>query len=117
MSDALTDFFTAWAIQDDTMRDAQVQGALGASILYADPRTDAPLTTADAVASYVGQFSKMASGMPVTVAATSTTLTYTRATVQFGAGDQSQWGQYTADLDGDGKITRLVGFVGLGAPE
>jgi len=117
MSDAINSFFTAWAIEDDAQRDGQLRGSLGSEILYADPRTQAPLTTVDDVVGYVGQFSKMAPGMPVSVAATSSTLTYARATVQFGAGDQVQWGQYTADLDANGKITRLVGFVGLGAPE
>jgi len=117
MSDALTAFFAAWSVGDDATRDAQVDDALGASILYADPRTEAPLTTATAVKDYVGQFSKMAPGMPVSVANVSTTLTFARATVQFGAGDQCQWGQYTADLDDAGKITRLIGFVGTGAPD
>ncbi len=117
MTEAINAFFTAWAIEDDTARDAQVRGSLGSTILYADPRTEAALTSADDVASYVGQFSKMAPGMPVSVAAISTTLGFARATVQFGAGDHSQWGQYTADLDDAGKITRLIGFVGMGAPD
>jgi hypothetical protein len=46
----------------------------------------------------------------------STTLTFARATVQFGAGEQSQHGQYTIDLNADGKMTRIVGFVGMGEP-
>ena len=117
MSAAIEDFFTAWAIEDDAARDAQVRGALGGSIYYADPRTETAITSTDALLGYVGQFSKMAPGMPVSVAGTSTTLTHVRAVVRFGAGDQSQLGQYTADLDDAGKITRLIGFVGIGAPE
>jgi len=117
MSDALNAFFTAWALEDAEARNAQIDTALGDTILYADPRTEAPLTSGDAVKDYVGMFSKMAPGMPVSVANVSTTLAYARATVQFGAGDQSQWGQYIADLDDTGKITRLVGFVGMGTPE
>jgi hypothetical protein len=117
MSDALNDFFTAWALSDDAARASQIDGTLGANILYADPRTEAPLTTADAVKEYVGMFSQMAPGMPVSVVNVSTTLTFARATVQFGAGEQSQMGQYIADLDDAGKITRLIGFVGMGAPD
>jgi hypothetical protein len=117
MSDALIDFFAAWAVADAAKRNSLIDGALGASILYADPRTEAPLTTADAVKEYVSMFSKMAPGMPVAVVHTSTTLNFARATVHFGAGDQQQSGQYTADLDDNGKITRLVGFVGMGAPD
>lgn len=117
MSAALDDFFTAWAIEDQATRDAQIDTTLGASITYADPRTEAPITSAEALKTYVGMFSQMAPGMPVSVVHTSTTLTFARVAVQFGAGEQSQMGQYVADLDDAGKITRLVGFVGLGTPE
>jgi len=114
MSTAVESFFTAWSEGDATTRDAQVKGALGTGIFYADPRTDAPLTDADAVCEYVGMFSKMAPGMPVSVASMSTTLTFVRATVRFGDGDQGQLGQYIVDLDDAGKITRMIGFVGVG---
>jgi len=117
MTKALDDFFAAWAIQDAAARDAQVDSTLGDSIFYADPRTEAPLTDAGSVKAYVGGFSQMAPGMAVNVVHTSTTLTFARVAVQFGEGEMSQMGQYTADLDAHGKITRLVGFVGLGAPE
>jgi ABC-type transport system involved in cytochrome bd biosynthesis fused ATPase/permease subunit len=43
-------------------------------------------------------------------------LNFVRATVRFGTGAQTQWGQYTSDLDAAGKITRLIGFVGTGVP-
>jgi len=59
----------------------------------------------------------MAPGMAVSVVHTSTVLNFARVAVQFGEGEMSQMGQYTADLDDNGKITRLVGFVGLGTPE
>lgn len=117
MTDSVTKFFAAWAEQDETARNGMIDEALGDTILYADPRTDAALTDADAVKAYVGQFSKMAPGMPVAAAHISTTLSFARATVLFGAGEQSQTGQYVADLDAAGKITRLVGFVGMGTPE
>lgn len=109
-------FFTAWSIADDATRDAQVKSALSDNIVYADPRTEQPLTTISDVQAYVGQFSKMAPGMPVSVVNTSTTLNFARATVQFGEGEQSQMGQYIVDLSKDGKIERMVGFVGMGTP-
>lgn len=117
MTQSVLDFFAAWAIADDAARDAQVAATLADTIFYADPRTPEPLTTAADVTAYVGQFSKMAPGMDVAVVHTSLTLNFERATVQFGSGERSQTGQYTADLDADGKITRLVGFVGMGTPE
>ena len=119
MDTAVENFFSAWAEQDSATRDAQIDSTLGASIFYADPRTEAPLSDAGAVKEYVGMFSKMAPGMPVSVAGISKTLNFIRATVRFGEGDQSQLGQYVIDLDSAGKITRMVGFVGVtdAAPE
>ena len=114
MSKAVEKFFSAWAEQDATIRDAQVDSTLGASIFYADPRTEAPLTDASALKEYVSMFSKMAPGMPVSVVSTSTTLNFVRATIRFGEGDQSQSGQYVIDLDDAGQITRMIGFVGVG---
>ena len=116
MTDSVLRFFAAWSVPDDAARDAQIAATLGASILYADPRTPAPLTTPAAVQDYVGQFSKSAPGWPVEAVHLSKTLGFVRATVRFGEGDHAQWGQYVADLDDAGLITRLVGFVGLGSP-
>jgi hypothetical protein len=113
MSKAIETFFSAWAEQDAAIRDAQVDSSLGAEIFYADPRTEAPLRNAAEVKEYVGMFSKMAPGMPVSVAGISTTLNFVRATVRFGEGDQSQLGQYVIDLDDAGLITRMIGFVGV----
>ena len=113
MDTAVEKFFSAWAEQDTAIRDAQVDSSLAAEIFYADPRTEAPLCDAAEVKEYVGMFSKMAPGMPVSVAGISTSLNFVRATVRFGEGDQSQLGQYVIDLDDSGQITRMVGFVGV----
>ena len=117
MTKSIETFFAAWAEQDATVRDKMIDDALSGSILYADPRTEAALTDATSVKGYVAQFSQMAPGMPVAAVNISRTLGFVRATVLFGAGEQSQTGQYIADLDADEKISRLVGFVGMGAPE
>lgn len=117
MTKSIEDFFAAWAIEDADARNAQIDGTLGADVYYADPRTEAALTSTDAIKEYVGMFSQMAPGMPVAAVNVSRTLNHARATVHFGAGERAQSGQYIADLDGDDKITRMVGFVGMGAPE
>ena len=114
MTAAIEQFFTAWCIEDDATRDAQVKNTIGAKVFYADPRTESALTDTDAIVAYVGQFSKMAPGMPVSVEDTSTTLEFTRATVRFGEGEQSQLGQYICELDDSGKLIRLIGFAGIG---
>ena len=117
MTTTVERFFTAWAIADDSERDAQVKETLDAHAFYVDPRTQAPLTEAGAIMQYVGQFSKMAPGMPVAVTGMSTTLDFVRATVRFGEGEHSQLGQYTCELNDEGKLVRLIGFTGTGAPE
>ena len=114
MTTSINDFFTAWTNADGDARVALISGAMAEGAFYADPRTDAPMTDATAIADYVGMFASM--GMPVTVVNLSTTLTHVRATVQFGEGDQGQMGQYCVDLDAAGKITRMVGFAGMGEP-
>lgn len=116
MTQEITDFFEAWSIEDADTRNAQVASSLSDTVFYVDPRTDAPLTTKDAVSDYVGMFSQMAPGMPVSVGNISTTLEFYRATVLFGPPGKAQTGQYFIEKDGDGKLTRLVGFVGLGDP-
>ncbi|MEJ6399038.1 nuclear transport factor 2 family protein [Yoonia sp. 208BN28-4] len=117
MSDALKNFFAAWAEPDADKRNSMIDAAVDPAILYADPRTEAPLTDLAALKDYVAMFSQMAPGMPVACVNVSNTLHFARATVHFGEGDKAQTGQYIADLDAGGKITRLIGFVGMGEPQ
>ena len=112
MTKSIDDFFAAWTQTDADTRVALISGAIADGAFYADPRTEAPMTDVVAMSEYVGMFAEM--GMPVTVTNESTTLNFVRATVQFGAGEKSQSGQYIVDLSADGKITRMVGFAGMG---
>ena len=116
MTKAIEDFFSAWAESDADKRATMITSAVAEPVFYADPRTQEPVTSMDGLLEYIGMFSKIAPGMPVAVTNVSTTLTFARATVQFGAGEQSQHGQYTIDLNADGKMTRILGFVGMGEP-
>jgi hypothetical protein len=116
MTDPVELFFEAWSVQDRTKRDGMIDAALGNSIFYADPRTETPLTEPTAVKDYVGAFSASAPGWPVRVVHESRTLDFIRVAVQFGEGENVQHGQYIAETDTNGRIIRLVGFVGLGAP-
>jgi len=115
MTKAIEDFFYAWTQTDADTRTGLITGAFAQGAFYADPRTENPLTDVAAISEYVGMFSQMAPSMPVSVTNVSTTLTFARATVLFGTTEQGQNGQYIVDLDGDGKITRMVGFAGMGA--
>lgn len=118
MTTSLSDFFAAWTMTEDEGRDAQIVSAFGASAYYADPRTDTPLTETGTICAYVAQFLPMCPpGATVEVAdPVDEKNGHARATVHFVMSeDMRQTGQYFADLDGDGKILRLVGFVGKGA--
>ncbi len=115
MTKSIEEFFTAWSESDAEKRNAKIAGALADSVYYADPRTEAPIQDLAALQTYVGMFSEMAPGMSVSVTGTSQVAHFVRANVQFGEGEQSQMGQYTIDLDEDGKMARIVGFVGTGA--
>ena len=113
---AISDFFTAWTMTEDEGRDAQIASAMGASVYYVDPRTEAPITDTQALCDYVAQFLPMCPpGAKVEVAGVDEKLGHARATVHFVMSEEmKQVGQYFADLDSDGKITRIVGFAGKG---
>lgn len=115
MAKSIEDFFTAWCEGDADKRNAMIAGAVAEPVFYADPRSEAPIEDLAALQSYVGMFSEMAPGMPVSVTNESQVVNFVRATVQFGEGEQSQKGQYTIDLDANGKMARIVGFPGMGA--
>ena len=118
MTQSLTDFFSAWTMTAEDGRDARIASALADNCSYVDPRTDAELTGTQAITDYVAQFLPMCPpGASVSVAdPVDVKLGIARCTVHFTMSeDMRQIGQYFADLDADGKITRLVGFVGKGA--
>ena len=118
MTQSLTDFFTAWTMTEDQGRDDKIASAFGSSIYYVDPRTDAPITDLAALCGYVGQFLPMCPpGAKVVVAdPVDVKNGHARATVKFVmSAEMQQVGQYYADLDDAGKITRIIGFVGKGA--
>ena len=120
MSDvpSLRDFFAAWTMTEDEGRDDKIASAFGETVYYTDPRTEAPLTDMAALCGYVGQFLPMCPpGARVEVTdPVDVRNGHARVTVKFIMSDEmQQTGQYFADLDAAGQITRLVGFVGKGA--
>ncbi|WP_108813921.1 molecular chaperone GroEL [Loktanella sp. Alg231-35] len=118
MTDAITTFFDAWGMSDTDARYSAIQKSIAPSATYADPRTDAPLTGPDAIAEYVGMFSAQAPGAVAEVATTQSRDGVTRATIAFKMPNgMEQLGQYFVEMGQDGQISRMVGFVGTGAPE
>ena len=121
MSDQITTFFDAWQLDSADARLKLISSAVTAKIQYDDPRTPQTITGINALNDYVGMFSANAPGWSAKVIKSDTTAETTRATVSFGGmgpdgNELVQLGQYFVEMD-DGLISRMVGFVGIGAPE
>ena len=117
MSNALETFFRAWAMSDDRERLDTITRAVTDAVRYDDPQTPQTVVGVEALAAYVGQFSANAPGWQAAVMAQDSIGGTIRATVAFsGPGPQgddvTQLGQYFVELE-DGRLARLVGFVGL----
>lgn len=107
-------FFSAWGESDADARGTALSAVLAQDVYYADPNTPDPLHGADAVIGYIAMFSANMPGGGAAVAALDEHNGHVRATVDFlKDGTAMMRGQYFADLEA-GKITRLVGFTGMG---
>jgi len=120
MNDQLDTFFGAWQLESREERLEKISKSVASSIVYVDPRTPEPITSISALSEYVGMFSANAPGWSAKVVVSDSIAGVTRATVAFsGKGsddtEQTQLGQYFVESDGD-LISRMVGFVGIGAP-
>jgi hypothetical protein len=120
MTEQIDTFFRAWQLESREERLEKITNTVAPSIVYVDPRTPKPITSISALTDYVGMFSANAPGWSAKVVASDTIAGMTRATVAFsGKGpdgtEQTQLGQYFVESDGD-LISRMVGFVGIGAP-
>jgi hypothetical protein len=121
MSDPISTFFDAWQLESACARHEKITSAVAANIHYADPRTPQTLKGIDALSEYVGMFNANAPGWSAKVIVSDTTAGMTRVTVAFGGlgpdgNEMVQHGQYFVETDGD-LISRMVGFVGTGAPK
>ena len=120
MTNQIDTFFDAWQLESREERLEKISDSVASSIVYVDPRTPEPITGISALGEYIGLFSANAPGWSAKVVKRDTIAGMTRATVAFsGKGpdgtEQSQLGQYFVEFDGD-LISRMVGFVGVGAP-
>jgi hypothetical protein len=119
MPNTIDKFFGAWGAEEAAL-DKAVSEAMAETASYADPRSGGVLAGAEAVATYVKSFGANAPGWTARVIKEDTIAGCVRATVAFGGpgpdGDEVlQHGQYFVEMDGD-RITRMIGFVGTGAP-
>ena len=120
MTDPIDIFFSAWQVESPEERLENITNSVASGIVYVDPRTPEPITSINALNEYVGMFSANAPGWSAKVVVRDTIAGIMRATVAFsGKGPdgtvQEQLGQYFVESDGK-LISRMVGFVGIGAP-
>ena len=114
MTDTIDQFFLAWGEADPARRRDLIAGAMAADFAYADPRTVRDITTLDALAEYVGQFTDSAPGWTARVVQSDGHGNHRRAIVAFGDGQGTrQHGSYYARLHED-RIAALIGFKGAG---
>ena len=113
------DFFDAWGEADEDPRGKVIRHVVCPDFIYIDPRTQDPITDLDTLVSYIGNFSKAAPGAQAKLARLSTSDDdYHRATVAFIMADGvQQLGQYYVETDRTNRITKLVGFPGIGDPD
>jgi len=118
MSLSLTNFFAAWTTQDADSRRDLIASAVADPFYYVDPMTPEPITSVTGMDAYAANFLGMCPpGASVAVLEpVDLKLGHARATVAFIMGPEiRQIGQYFADLDTDGKISRMIGYAGKGA--
>ena len=117
MPDCLNTFFSAWGDPSPESRAEKSRAALASEFYYADPNAPDAITDFDAYLAYVKIYGDMMPDGSARVVGIAQHHGHARATVAFCKdGTPMQHGQYFADIK-DGKITRLVGFAGLGEPE
>jgi len=114
MTECVHTLFSAWGDPSGDVRAEKTDAAIGTPFYYADPNTPEPLHDRASYLAHIAKFGDMMPGASARVVATSTTHNHVRATVDFlKDGTPMMRGQYFADIK-DGKITRLVGFPGMG---
>lgn len=118
MTDILETLFSAWGDPTPEGRAVKTDAALGSDFFYADPNTPEPVIGKDSYLAHISQFASMMPGATAKVVAVSEHNGFARATVDFlqADGNPMMRGQYFADIT-DGKISRLIGFTGMGEPD
>jgi hypothetical protein len=116
MTDCIYAFFSAWGDPSPESRAQKTDAAGSPKFYYSDPNAPAPLTDSDAYLTYLAMFGDMAPGATARVVAVDARDSFARITVDFVITQSMiKRGQYFADL-AEGKITRIIGFAGMGEP-
>ncbi|WP_420569511.1 molecular chaperone GroEL [Thalassovita sp.] len=115
MTDFVENFFAAWGEPDADTRADALRNALAASFSYQDPRMPEPTSDPEELIGYVAMYTQAMPGATAQAVHQSRTGACTRASVEFAMPDgNKQLGQYFIEHDAAGKLTRLIGFAGMG---
>ncbi len=115
MSEHLNSIFSTWGIADADERMAALERAISDAFYYQDPNTPEPITSKEAYNAMLQAFSDNMPGGSAKVATSDGHHNHHRAIVDFMKDGQPMMrGQYYAETDDAGRITRLVGFIGTG---
>ena len=113
MTTDLQTVFDAWGEPDAAARAALVTPALSDGFYYADPHAPHPYTGIPAFLDFLTVFTDRVPGAAARVTGTSTHNTHTRVTLDLTRdGAPMATVQYFIDHDADGKLARMVGFMG-----
>jgi len=116
MTDKISLFFDAWGMADSDRMQA-LQDAAHPDLIYTDPNTAEPVVGLGAMDQYLAMFIQHMPGSAAKAVSVDTHFNYARVTVDFlMKGAATMRGQYFAELDDDGRISRMVGFIGTGDP-
>jgi len=118
MSDVISTFFNAWALNSADGGAEMIAGVVTSDVTYDDPRTTETVNGVDALCEYVGMFSANAPGWSAKVLKRDVVAGVTRVTVAFGGlgpdgKEMVQNGQYFVVVEDD-LISKMIGFVGTG---
>ena len=118
MTDFVESFFAAWGEPDADARANALRSTLAEPFSYQDPRMPDPTSDTEELISYVAMYTQAMPGATARAVHQSCTGALTRATVEFAMPDgNKQLGQYFIEHDTKGRLTRLIGFAGMGTPE
>ena len=108
-----TNIFEAWGEPDKDARDDIIDALVTKDIHYADPHSGS-VYGREAFAHVLQGFQAAMPGGYARALNSDGYAGHVRAAVEFGQDEQPfMTGQYVAELDGDGRIARLVGFSSM----
>ena len=118
MPEAIKSIFAAWSESDPSARLELVKSNTTEPFYYVDPHCPEPFSGQEGFNTFLQMFTDNMPGATAEVVASDGHHGHHRAIIDFKKdGERFVRGQYLIDLTEDGKISRMIGFIGTGAPD